>query len=214
MLDLVRPPVVRSLPDILSVQDLAKLIVRTRELHYRVFWLASYSMGLRLSETLNLRIGDIDGQRSQVHVRGGKGRRDRFVYLPALTLTSLRRLWQQHRHPELLFPGRPALDGGPARGVMNYGSTQKAFARVVADCGIRKKVSIHSLRHAYATHLIDAGLNLAGVQKLLGHSYPETTARYVHMTDKSRGDQTMLIESLMSQLKAQAEALKTTQALS
>jgi integrase/recombinase XerD len=210
-LDLVKPPVVRSLPDILTAQDLAQLILRTRELHYRVFWLATYSMGLRLSETLHLRVGDIDAQRRQVHVRAGKGRKDRFVYLPTLTLISLRGLWRRHRHPQWLFPGRLALDGGPAPGVMDRGSTQKAFARVVADCGIRKHVSIHSLRHAYATHLIEAGLNLGGVQKLLGHAYPETTARYVHMTDKARADQTALIESLMTRLKQQADALKPTQ---
>ena len=138
-------------------------------------------------------------------------RKDRFVYLPALTLTSLRGLWRRHRHPQWLFPGRLAVDGGPAPGVMDRGSTQKAFARVVADCGIRKHVSIHSLRHAYATHLIEAGLNLAGVQTLLGHAYPETTARYVHMTDKARGNQTALIESLMTQLKQQADALKSSE---
>lgn len=209
-LDLVKPPVVRSLPDILTAQDLAQLIVRTRELHYRVFWLTSYSLGLRLGETLSLRVGDIDAQRRHVHVRAGKGRKDRFVYLPELTLASLRGLWRRHRHPHLLFPGRLAPGGGPAPGVMDRGSTQKAFARVVADCGIRKHVSIHSLRHAYATHLIEAGLNLGGVQKLLGHAYPETTARYVHMTDKARGDQTALIESLMTQLKQHADALKPT----
>jgi len=209
-LDLIKPPVGRSLPDILTAQDLAQLIVRTRALHYRVFWLTSYSMGLRLGETLKLRVGDVDAQRNPVHVRGGKGRKDRFVYLPALTLLSLRGLWRRHRHPQWLFPGRMAHDGGPAPGVMDRGSTQKAFARVVADCGIRKQVSIHSLRHAYATHLIEAGLNLGGVQRLLGHAYPETPARYVHMTDKSRGDQTALIESLMTQLQQQAQALKPT----
>ena len=207
-LDLVKPPVVRSLPDILTPLDLAQIIVRTQALQYRVFWLTSYSMGLRLGETLHLRVGDIDAQRNQVHVRGGKGRKDRFVYLPALTLHGLRSLWRRHRHPQWLFPGRLAPDGGPAPGVMDRGSTQKAFARVVADCGIRKHVSIHSLRHAYATHLIEAGLNLGGVQRLLGHAYPETTARYVHMTDKSRGDQAALIESLMTQLQQHAQAVK------
>ena len=209
-LDLVKPPVAQRLPDILTAHELAQLIVRTREVQYRVFWLTSYSMGLRLGETLALRVGDIDAQRQQIHVRGGKGRKDRFVYLPALTLASLRGLWRRHRHPQWLFPGRLAPGGGPALGVMDRGSTQKAFARVVADCGIRKHVSIHSLRHAYATHLIEAGLNLGGVQKLLGHAYPETTARYVHMTDKARGDQSALIEALITQLKQQADAVRSS----
>jgi site-specific recombinase XerD len=86
---------------------------------------------------------------------------------------------------------------------MDRGSTQKAFSRVVADCGINKKVSIHSLRHAYATHLIEVGLNLRGVQELLGHACPRTTARYVHMTDKARDDRRVLIDGLMGQLRQQ-----------
>ena len=84
---------------------------------------------------------------------------------------------------------------------LRRGSTQKAFARVVADCNIRKKVSIHSLRHAYATHLIEVGLNLRGVQELLGHACPKTTARYVHMTDKCRDDRRVLIDEVVAQLR-------------
>ncbi len=156
--DMRKPPVVRSLPDVLTVDEIARLIIHTRERRYQTFWWVAYSMGLRLGEALNLRIGDIDAARGQVHVRDGKGNKDRFVVLPTLTLACLRRYWREHRHPQLLFPGP-----GPAAGVMDRGSTQKAFARVVTDCGIRKKVSIHSLRHAYATHLIEVGLNLRGV---------------------------------------------------
>jgi integrase/recombinase XerD len=156
-----------------------------------LFWLTAYSLGLRLGESLRLRVGDIDSARHQVHVRAGKGRKDRFVVLPALTLICLRRYWRDHRHPEFLFPGT-AFGGMPAPGVMDRGSTQNAFSRVVADCGIRKQVSIHSLRHAYATHLIEVGLNLRGVQELLGHACSKTTARYKHMTDKCRDDRVEL----------------------
>lgn len=151
---------------------------------------------MRLGEALNLTVADIDAARGQVHVRGGKGRKDRFVVLPSLTLGCLRRYWRDHRHPQLLFPGN-----GSSTGVMDRGSTQKAFARVVADCGIRKHVSIHSLRHAYATHLIEVGLNLRGVQELLGHACPQTTARYVHMTDRARDDRRVLVDGLMAQLR-------------
>lgn len=195
-LDMLKPPVVRSLPDVLTVDEIARLVARTRERRYQTFWWTTYSMGLRLGEALNLRIGDIDAARGQVHVRAGKGRKDRFVVLPALTLACLRRHWREHRHPQLLFPGP-----GPAAGIMDRGSTQKAFARVVADCGIRKKVSIHSLRHAYATHLIEVGLNLRGVQELLGHACPKTTARYVHMTDHCREDRRVVIERLVARLR-------------
>lgn len=193
---MLKPPVVRSLPDVLTVDEIARLITHTRERRYQTFWWVAYSMGLRLGEALNLRIGDIDAARGQVHVRDGKGRKDRFVVLPALTLACLRRYWREHRHPQLIFPGP-----GPAAGVMDRGSTQKAFARVVADCGIRKKVSIHSLRHAYATHLIEVGLNLRGVQELLGHACPKTTVRYVHMTDHCREDRRVVIERLVARLR-------------
>lgn len=198
--DMLKPPKVQSLPDVLTVDEIARIILRTRERRYQTFWLTTYSLGLRLGETLSLRVGDIDSARSQVHVRAGKGRKDRFVVLPRLTLACLRRYWRDHRHPQLLFPGT-AFGGAPAPSVMDRGSTQKAFSRVVADCGIRKQVSIHSLRHAYATHLIEVGLNLRGVQELLGHACPKTTARYVHMTDKCRDDRAVLIDGLMGQLR-------------
>lgn len=198
--DMLKPPKVQSLPDVLTLDEIARIILATRERRYQTFWLTTYSLGLRLGETLRLCVGDIDSARGQVHVRAGKGRKDRFVVLPALTLICLRRYWRDHRHPQLLFPGT-AFGGVPAAGVMDRGSTQKAFARVVADCGIRKQVSIHSLRHAYATHLIEVGLNLRGVQELLGHACPKTTARYVHMTDKCRDDRRVLIDGLMAQLR-------------
>lgn len=199
-LDLVKPPKVQSLPDVLSPQEIAGIVVATRALRYRVFWVATYSMGLRLSETLNLQVGDIDSQQHRVHVRAGKGRKDRFVYLPDLTLRCLRGLWRTHRHPSRLFPGRPALDGGPAPAVMDRGSTQKAFARLVKQQGIHKKVSIHSLRHSYATHLIEAGLNIRSLQDLLGHAYPQTTVRYVHMSERCIGNRAQMIDGLLSQL--------------
>ena len=198
--DMVRPPKVQALPDVLTVDEVARIILGTRERRYQTFWLTTYSLGLRLSETLHLGVGDIDAARARVHVRRGKGHKDRFVTLPRLTVQCLRRYWRDHRHPQFLFPGRPAPGGGPALAVMDRGSTQKAFSRVLADCGIRKQASIHTLRHTYATHLIEVGLNLRGIQEQLGHTCPKTTARYVRMTDKSRADSRVLIEDLIGQL--------------
>ena len=203
---MVKPPVVKSLPDMLTCEELARIILRTETMRYRTFWFATYSMGLRLGETLNLHVGDIDSQRMRVHVRQGKGKKDRFVILPELTLKSLRRLWASHRHPRFLFPGRPGPKGGAAEHFMDRGSTQKAFARVVHDCGIHKHVSIHSLRHSYATRLVEAGLNLHGVQQLLGHASPQTTARYVRMTEKCQQDQASSVNRLADEL---ASALRT-----
>ena len=126
--------------------------------------------------------------------------------LPVPALRVLEQLWQSHRHPRLLFPGT-AIGGSHVDHPMDRGTTQRAFARVVADCGIRKHVSIHSLRHSYATHLIEIGLNLRSVQEQLGHASPTTPARYVHMTDVARADTRDLINRLTERL---AQALPAT----
>jgi len=196
-IDMVKPPRVQSLPDVFTRDEIAMLLRRTRALGYRTYWLTTYSMGLRLGETLALTVGDVDAGRGLVHVRRGKGNKDRFVVLPTFTLACLRRLWATHRHRELLFPARDAAD---ATAPMPRASVQKAFARVVRDSGVRKHVSIHSLRHSYATHLVEAGLNLRAVQEQLGHACPRTTARYVRMTEKSRLDKCTVINGLVDTL--------------
>ncbi len=103
-MDIVKPPQVKTLPDILTAGEVEMLIAATRKLRYRVFLLTTYSMGLRLGEALALQVGDIDAKRKRVHIRRGKGNKDRMVPLPNLTLTGLRELWKRHRHPSLLFP--------------------------------------------------------------------------------------------------------------
>jgi len=139
--EIIKPPQVRSLPDILTVAEVEQLIAAARKLRYRIFILTTYSMGLRLSETLALQVGDIDAARSRVHIRRGKGHKDRFVPLPSRTLEALRALWARHRHPTLLFPN-PV--GGPERvrlatTHMDRGGTQKALKTLVAECGIKKR---------------------------------------------------------------------------
>ena len=144
--EIIKPPKVQSLPDILTLEALGRLIRATRKLRYRVFLLTTYSLGLRLSEALSLQVGDIDGGRNQVHVRRGKGCKDRLVPLPDFTYRALRCLWSRHRHPQWLFPN--AL-GSPERiaqasGPMDRGGTQAAMKAVVQACGIKKKSrSIH-----------------------------------------------------------------------
>ena len=138
--NIVKPPKVKSLPDILAPSEIEQLIGKTRKLRYRIFLLTTYSMGLRLSETLSLQVGDIDGKRKQVHIRRGKSHKDRFVPLPDLTLHGLRELWSKHRHPKLLFPNA----NGPihrvkyAKNHMDRGGAQKAMKVVVHECGIKK----------------------------------------------------------------------------
>ena len=199
-LDMVRPPSIQALPDVLTVEEIARLICCTRERRFRVFWLATYSMGLRLGETLKLEIPDIDSARMRVHVRLGKGNKDRFVILPTVTLEALRRWWGMHRNPRWLFPSQTGTQQAPAEHVMDRGTTQRAFKRAAEDAGIRKHVSIHSLRHSYATHLVEAGLNLRAVQDQLGHASPTTTARYVRMTEASVQHQDTAINTLIDRL--------------
>lgn len=139
--EIIKAPKIQSLPDILTIQEVEQLIGATRKLRYRVFLLATYSMGLRLGEALALQVGDIDGSRRQVHVRRGKGHKDRLVPLPDLTHQALRALWHKHRHPRLLFPS-PV--GSPERIIgaavhMDRGGTQAAMKAVVRACGIKKK---------------------------------------------------------------------------
>ncbi len=139
--NIVKAPEVLSLPDILTVAEVEQLVAATCKLRYRVFLLTTYSMGLRLSETLSLQVGDVDGQRKQVHIRRGKGHKDRFVHLPDLTYQALRALWCKHRNPYWLFPNAV----GSAERIrnatthMDRGGTQAAMKAVVKQCGIKKK---------------------------------------------------------------------------
>lgn len=140
-IQMIKVPKVHSLPDVLTVAEVEKLIGATRKLRYRVFLLATYSMGLRLGETLALQVGDIDGQRKQVHIRRGKGHKDRFVPLPDLTYQAFRALWCKHRNPCWLFPN---ATGSPehirrATTYMDRGGAQAAMKAVVTQCGIKKK---------------------------------------------------------------------------
>ena len=140
-IDIVKPPQVKTIPDILTPNEVEQLIGATRKLRYRVFLLTTYSMGLRLGETLSLQVGDIDPERKLIHIRRGKGHKDRLVPLPDLTLLGLRELWCRHRHPKMLFPNATgSLERiQQASTHMDRGGTQKAMKTVVAECGIKKK---------------------------------------------------------------------------
>jgi integrase len=139
--EIIKAPKVCSLPDILTVAEVEQLIGATRKLRYRVFLLTTYSMGLRLEEALSLQVGDIDATRKKVHIRRGKGHKDRLVPLPDLTLQALRALWIKHRHPNLIFPNaKGSLETiQQATTHMDRGGAQKAMKVVVAECGIKKK---------------------------------------------------------------------------
>ena len=137
----IKPPKVQRLPDIVTVEEAQALFATTRVLSYRVFFFTLYSMGLRLSEGLALKVADIDAVRQRVHVRDSKGNRDRLVPLPAATLLVLRRFWATHRNPELMFPNRlGGLKGAhAARTPLDRGGVQKTLHQVAIDCGLKKR---------------------------------------------------------------------------
>ena len=175
-LDIVKPPQVKHLPDILTPAEVGLLISLTRQRRYKYFFYTIYCLGLRLGEGLRLTISDIDSGQHQVHVRNAKGGKDRLVPLPDKTLYILRLHWSSHQNPKLIFPGI----GTDAP--MDKGGIQKAMKQVCRDCGIHKSISPHSLRHCYATHLLERGLDLRSLQCLLGHASLNTTARYTQLT--------------------------------
>jgi integrase len=140
-LNIVKPPNVRTIPDILTPAEIERLIEATKKLRYRVFLLTTYSMGLRLEEALSLHVGDIDADRKLVHIRRGKGHKDRMVPLPDRTLKALRVYWCEHRHPGLIFPNRRGSVETIQQSTthMDKGGTQNAMKTVVAACNIKKK---------------------------------------------------------------------------
>lgn len=138
---IIKPPKIKTLPDILTPVEIEQILGKTRKLRYRVFLLTTYSMGLRLEEALSLQVNDIDAGLKRVHIRRGKGHKDRFVPLPDLSLQALRELWRRHRHPELIFPnGTGSMQTiQQATTHMDRGGAQKAMKVVVEECGIKKK---------------------------------------------------------------------------
>jgi len=140
-IDLVKPPRARRLPDIVTIEEAARLFQATNKLSYRVFYFTVYSLGLRLGEGLRLEVGDLDAKRQRVHIRAAKGNKDRFVPLPDTTLDLLRRFWSVHRHPTLLFPNRHGglKAAGCATTPLDRGGVQTTIRKVVAACGIKKR---------------------------------------------------------------------------
>jgi integrase/recombinase XerD len=195
----LRVPSEKRLPDVLSTDEVRQLIAATRTPHNRVYFQTVYSLGLRLTEGLHLQTSDIDADRMMVHVHRGKGAKDRFVPLPSRTLKALREYWLTHRHPTWLFPatGRDHRQAASALGPMERSSVQGALRRVVRQLGFRKAISIHTLRHSYATHLLEAGVNLRLIQQYLGHSSIQTTMVYLHLTTVSHEQARARIEELM-----------------
>ena len=201
-LTFVRAKREKKLPIILSREEVRKILCNIRLLRYRVCLTTIYSCGLRLQEGTHLQVADIDSARGYIHVRHGKGAKDRYVPLPKRTLQLLREFWETHRNPVRIFPapGR----GGKLMPINDKpipkSSVQIVFKKVLKESGIKKRASVHTLRHSYATHLLEADVNLRLIQKYLGHNTLTTTSIYTHLTDKAMATATDTINELMKDL--------------
>jgi integrase/recombinase XerD len=188
-LSVAKPRSDKKLPVVLSRDEVWGVIDAVRIDVYRVCLTTIYACGLRLMEGVSLQIPNVDSARGVLHVCG-KRRKDREVPLPAATLQLLRDHWRTHRSPIWLFPATPrpglqdcvAHDGGPVTG----SSVRSAFCRAVQKSGLHKRAHVHTLRHSYATHLLEDGVNLRLLQEYLGHSSLHTTLVYTHLTREIR----------------------------
>jgi len=168
---------------------------------HRICLTTIYSCGLRLTEGRTLQIPDIDSDRMFLHVRG-KGNKDRYVPLPRRTLELLRQLWKTHHHEHWLFPapGRGGHGEATADKPLPTASVQIAFKEALAKARIHKKASVHTLRHSYATHLLEQGVDLRIIQHILGHANPQTTMIYTQLTEPALKPATEIINRLMADL--------------
>jgi integrase/recombinase XerD len=205
IVELIRPQREVKLPVVLSREEVKKVLDALREPRYIACLITIYSCGLRLQEGTHLQVRDIDSARMVIHVRRGKGARDRLVPLPDRTLRILRKYWTLHRSPRWIFPalGKDAnKKTGPTiiDKPMPLRSVQDAMKKAVRDSGLNKKASVHTLRHSYATHLLEANVNLRLIQEYLGHSTTTTTALYTHLTAKAQLMAITSINQLMDTL--------------
>jgi hypothetical protein len=145
-------------------------------------------------------VGDIDSGRMMIHVHRGKGAQDRYVPLPESTLRMLRAFWLTHRHPRWVFPacGRDLRQAHTASDPIPRSTVQGALRRVVAELGFTKRISMHTLRHSWATHALEAGVNLRLIQRYLGHRTLQTTTLYLHLTKEGEEDAYRRINELMT----------------
>jgi len=201
-LHIVRPAKEKRLPVILTVEEVRRILSAIRLLRYRACLTTIYSCGLRLKEGTHLQVADIDSARMFMHVRLGKGGKDRYVPLPQPTLELLRLYWKTHRNPVWLFPatGRGRIHERDAAKPTSHTNVQAAFRAALKDTGIRKKASVHTLRHSYAAHLLEAGVNLRQIQVYLGHNSVQTTSFYTHLTMISKTQACEAINDLMQNL--------------
>ena len=186
--DLSHPKRPKTLPVILSPAEVLRVFAAIHSVKYKAIIAIAYAGGLRISEVCSLSVSNIDSQRMRIHIRSGKGKKDRYVMLGERLLTLLRQYYQAVRpQGKYLFPGQKPHSH------ISTSSVSRVLQKVIQETGLSKKVTMHTLRHCFATHLLEAGTDIRILQVLLGHSSILTTLRYTHITDR-------LVQKLVSPL--------------
>jgi integrase/recombinase XerD len=201
-LELVRPAREQKLPVVLSVAEVRSILACVHRSRYRMCLSAIYACGLRLQEGIHLQVGDIDSQRMFIHVHRGKGNKERYVPLPRSLLELLRQHWSSHHHPVWLFPDSRWEGGSSATPTdpVHHRGVQRAFKLALGESGIQKDATVHTLRHSYATHLLEAGVSLRLIQAYLGHATPTTTTIYTHLTPQVEAPAIAAINAVVGRL--------------
>ena len=202
VLDLIRIPPERKLPVVLSVDEVRRILTQVRRPKYKVCLTTIYSCGLRLREGVTLKTENVDGERKQLHIRNAKGGKDRRVPLPERTLEMLRDYWSTHRHPHYVFPAKTPQSISPSvsKKPMNASSVRRALLAALEESGVQKHATVHTLRHSYATHLLESGINLRVIQSYLGHSSIQSTLVYTHLTQKAQSPAVEAINAILNDL--------------
>jgi len=172
----LRKPI--HLPTVLSAKDISKILTVTTNLKHKTILILIYSGGLRLGELTNLKIGDIDSEAMRIHIREAKGKKDRYIMLSKNVLNLLREYYKTYKPTDYIIEGQ---DGGK----YSPQSVQSIFRASIKKSGIKKKATVHTLRHSFATHLLDDGTDIRYIQELLGHKRLETTQIYTHVSSYS-----------------------------
>lgn len=176
--EIERPKKEKRLPEILSKEEVKQLLISIKNVKHKTILSLVYACGLRIGEALSLKIDDIDSTRGFIHIKHAKGAKDRYVPLSDKTLALLRHYYQLHRPKKYLFEG---VDGG----MYSQESCRKILRKAIRSTRIKKHVTLHTLRHSYATHLLESGTDLRYIQTILGHNSPKTTMIYTHVSEGS-----------------------------
>jgi site-specific recombinase XerD len=181
---IVKNPRGKKLPVVLTREEVCSVLTKVRVLRHRACLTLIYSCGLRLHEATNIAPADIDSKRMMVHIKAGKGRKDRLVPLPKSTLLLLRTFYKTHRNKSFIFPapGRGGHGDAASTKPLPDSSVQPVLTKALRQAAIIKNVSVHNLRHSYATHLLEAGIDIRIIQKYLGHDSISSTMIYTHLT--------------------------------